>query len=110
MSDRFTFIEEKSITAVAKRIERGTKTPFIFIDRNDRVDDVLVDSYLCEDICQIGGVTIFDDLWLPSIRKVLAFIQRNRQNFEVLKSPMERMAILRKLGEDTRPWDRYADF
>ncbi len=110
MSDRFTFIEERSITAVPKLIERGTKTPFIFIDGNHRFDDVLVDFYLCENICEAGGVIIFDDMWMPSIRKVVEFVRMNRGDFEVLESPVDRMAIVRKIGEDTRPWDHYEDF
>ncbi len=110
MSDRFSFIEEKSITAVPKLIERGTKTAFVFIDGNHRFDDVLVDFYLCENVCELGGVIIFDDLWMPSVQKVVAFIRGNRDNFEFLDSPLDRMAIVRKIGEDGRPWDHYADF
>jgi predicted O-methyltransferase YrrM len=110
VSSRFTFFEERSITAIPKLIQNDTKASFIFIDGNHRFDDVLVDFYLCENICETGGVIIFDDTWLPSIKKVLMFIRQNRKNFDFIEGSFDNMTVIRKIGEDERTWNHYIDF
>ncbi len=50
----------------------------IFIDGSHRFDSVLQDFYFADLLIGVGGCLIFDDLWMPAVRKALHFILRNR--------------------------------
>jgi predicted O-methyltransferase YrrM len=110
MSDSFRFIEEKSVSALVYFGDRGERFEMIFIDGNHRFDNALVDFTLSAELCPIAGCIILDDMWMPSIRRVVAFIRSNRKDFEELKTPVSNIAAFRRIGEDTRPWDHYVEF
>jgi hypothetical protein len=57
----------------------------------------------------MGGCIVLDDLWMPSIRRAVAFIRSNRQDFEELKTPPN-IAAFRRIREDERPWHHFVDF
>jgi hypothetical protein len=82
----------------------------IFIDGNHRFDDALVDFTLSAELCPMGGYIILDDMWMPSIRRAVSFIRSNRKDFEELKTPTRNVAAFRRVGEDTRAWNHYANF
>ena len=109
MSDSFRFIEEKSIPALVHFADRGKMFEVIFIDGNHRFDDVLVDFTLSARLCPMGGCIVLDDLWMSPIRRVVAFIRSNRQDFEELKTPPN-IAAFRRISEDARPWHHYVSF
>jgi hypothetical protein len=110
MSDRFRFIEEKSLFALAHFAERGKTFEVIFIDGNHRFDDAFVDFTLSAELCPMGGRIVLDDRWMPSIRRVVTFIRSNREDFEELKTPVANIAVFRRIGEDKRPWHHYVNF
>jgi len=58
----------------------------------------------------MGGCIILDDMWMPSIRRVVAFICWNRNDFKELKTPLSNIAAFRRIGEDTREWNHYVEF
>lgn len=110
MSDSFCLIEEKSVAALVHFANRAEKFEMIFIDGNHRFDDALVDFTLSAELCPMGGYIILDDMWMPSIRRAVSFIRSNRKDFEELKTPTRNVAAFRRVGEDTRAWNHYANF
>jgi len=80
-----TFVEEPSYLALADLIRAGERFDFVFIDGNHRFDYTLVDFFLVDKVLDDGGLVVLHDSWLPAIRKVLAFIVRNRaDSFELV--------------------------
>ncbi len=107
--DYFRFIKSKSIIALP-HLANSEKFDVIFIDGNHRFDDALVDFTLSAELCTLGGYIVLDDMWLPSIRMVAAFIHSNRPDFEELKAPLLNVAVFRRIGNDNREWNHYVQF
>ena len=101
-------IQEVSLTALPKLFQE--KFDVIFIDGNHRFDDVLTDFFLCSMLCPIGGHIMLDDMWMPSIQKVVSFIRSNRLDFVEVKTDVWNIALFKKVSEDERPWDHFSDF
>jgi predicted O-methyltransferase YrrM len=105
----FRLIEDVDINA-ATDLTRDKKTfDFIFIDGNHRYDDVLVDFTLFAPLLNKGGCIIFDDLWLPSVRTALSFVQANRQDFKQISSPSH-IGAFERIGDDARSWEHFVPF
>lgn len=72
---------------------------FVFVDGSHLFDHALIDFFYMDKLLKAGGYVMFDDLWMPSIRKVISFILRNRnyalrREFIREAAPlMERMAL-----------------
>ncbi len=103
-------IEEKSFLAVPRMISDGTQYDVIFIDGNHRFDDTLVEFTLCALACKMGGYIVLDDMWMPSIRKVVSFVRRNRSDLSEVATPVLNLAAFQKVAEDIRNWDHFKDF
>src|SRR4029078_11548523 len=65
--------------------------------------------YLCDQVLEVGGLMVFDDVWMASIRTVLAFVLANRA-YQVVPQRSNRMAALRKLKDDDRDWRHFRPF
>ena len=52
---------------------------FIFIDGVHLFDYTLIEFFYADKLLNPGGYIMFHDLWMPSIRKVLGFVLRNRE-------------------------------
>jgi predicted O-methyltransferase YrrM len=76
-SDLITFYAELSYRRLPRLESEGHRLDFAFIDGMHTFDYALVDFFYIDKMLNIGGVVIFDDLWLPSIRKLCRFILRN---------------------------------
>jgi len=105
----FEWVAERSIHALSRLIKSEAKFDFIFIDGNHRFDDVLVDFYLSDQLVSRGGLMVFDDMWMPSIRTVANFILTNRQ-YKIVSQPVENMLVLNKLADDNRDWCHFESF
>lgn len=57
----------------------GEKFDLIFIDGMHTFDYTLVDFFFADLLLNVGGYVIFDDIWMPSVRKVLMYVLRNRR-------------------------------
>ena len=102
MQHRFTFMSEKSVAALPRLSDQGCEAEFIFIDGNHRFDDVLVDFCLADEICPIGGVIIFDDMWMPSIKRVASFARNNRPDYETQSAPVDNVFVVKE-SDHRRP-------
>lgn len=110
MNQSFTFVAERSFPALAELGRKSEWFDLIFIDGNHKFDDVLVDFTLSAEICPIGGYIVFDDILMPSIGKVLSFIQKNRKDFERMPIPVFTMAAFRRIAADSRAWNYHVKF
>lgn len=106
---RFDWLPTYSIHALSDLIRQNRRFDFIYIDGNHRFDDVLVDFYLADQVMRPGGLIVLDDLWMDSIKTVADFIIRNRA-YELVRQPVQNMAVLKKQRDDDRDWRHFAGF
>jgi hypothetical protein len=71
---------------------------------------VLVDFFLADAICAPQGIIVFDDMWMPSVQKLIRFITNNRSDYRYRVTDVQNAAVFCKVGRDERPWDHYVDF
>jgi predicted O-methyltransferase YrrM len=110
MSEAFRLLEEMSIVAVPRLMRDGYLFDVIFIDDFHRFDDVLVDFTLSALVCKHGGYVVIDDSRMPSVRKAVSFVRRNRKDFAEVTSAFESFSVFQKVGEDQRIWTHFEDF
>lgn len=72
------FYEAASHQALPALARAGERFEVVFIDGNHRFDTALLDFFYADQLLDVGGHIMFDDLWMPSIRKVYSFVLRNR--------------------------------
>lgn len=106
---RFRFMNELSSAALARLASEQRQFGVIFIDGEHLFDTALLDFTLSAELCPIGGHIILDDLWMPSIRRVSAFIRTNRSDFAAVPGPAS-TAVYRRIGSDERDWRHFVDF
>src|SRR5262249_26968740 len=102
MEASFRFFEEPSAIALPRLISQGLRFDLIFIDGNHLFDYVFVDFSLSAFACADGGLIIFDDMWMPSIRKVVSFVRKNRTDFTELPTSVSNLSVFRKTDDDGR--------
>ncbi len=140
LAEKFRFLEAFSHEALPQLLAAGEQFDFTFIDGSHFFDDVLVDFFYIDKMLKPGGYIVFDDIWMPGIRKVVHFVLKNKsyqlvnistksdllkrvkriirriaQNpFEIdftgVKYITENICILKKTGEDSRAWDFHCSF
>ncbi len=84
LSDKLRFFEGYSYEVLPKLLAQKETIDFAFIDGSHQFDYTLVDFFYIDKLLQIGGYVIFDDIWMPGVRKVLYFVLRNRM-YELVK-------------------------
>ncbi|MGH7999576.1 MAG: class I SAM-dependent methyltransferase [Brasilonema sp.] len=140
LADKLRFLESCSHEALPQLLTKGEKLDFAFIDGSHHFDYTLIDFFYIDKLLQLGGYVVFDDIWMPGIRKVVSYIIRNR-NYELMKidtktsawkglakstkrflqNPLERdyggirlvsnnVCVLKKISEDNRDWDYHRSF
>jgi predicted O-methyltransferase YrrM len=75
--DMVTFVPEPSHAALPMLVGKGTQLDFAFIDGRHLFDYALLDFFFIDKMLRVGGIVVFDDIWSPGIRKVVAFVLRN---------------------------------
>lgn len=140
LSEKLQLFEEFSYKVLPQLLVDGKKIDFAFIDGSHQFDYTLVDFFYIDKLLEIGGYMVFDDIWMPGIRKVVYYILRNmgyeivkthsniswqkrleRSTRRFLQNPLERddkgirflplnICVLKKISEDDRPWDFYRSF
>jgi predicted O-methyltransferase YrrM len=84
------FFLAPSYAAMPKLIEGGEQFDFVFIDGNHRFEYTLMDFMYADRLLNLGGCVMLHDPWLPAIRKVMAFIVRNRNEaYQVAREYMQ---------------------
>ena len=78
LDGQLEFIEAPSYLGLPKLVDEGRRFELIFIDGMHTFDYTLVDFFYSDLLLKAGGYLIFDDIWMPSVRKVILYVQRNR--------------------------------
>jgi predicted O-methyltransferase YrrM len=119
-------IEEESQLALPRLLAEGRRFDFAFIDGDHRFEGVFVDLYFMTRLIEPGRLVVVDDMWMPSVRTAVAYVERNLgaslepdalpNGFRWRRRPMKRgvaggrgdMAVLRLPSEPTKPrWDAF---
>ena len=106
----FRFIEDRSDRVATDLARSNSNFDLIFIDGSHRLDDVLVDFYLYASLCAMGGRIVFDDMWMRSVRTVVAFVRANRTDFVELPAAEPNVCVFQRVGDDLRKWDHFHKF
>jgi predicted O-methyltransferase YrrM len=78
LSDLFRFLPAPSFEVLPQLYAGGERFDFALIDGSHLFDDALIDFFYIDKLLTVGGHVVFDDLWMPGVRKVVAFVLRNR--------------------------------
>jgi predicted O-methyltransferase YrrM len=84
LDDHLRFHEAPSFEVLPALCRAGEVYDFAFIDGRHVFDYVLVDFFFIDKLLRVGGYVVFDDLWLPQVRKVVSFVLRNR-GYQLIK-------------------------
>lgn len=82
-ADRYEFHEDTSQRILPRLAEAGTRIQFGFIDGWHTFDHTLVDFFYIDQMLDVGGVVVLDDVGYPGLRRLAHFIVTNR-DYEVL--------------------------
>jgi predicted O-methyltransferase YrrM len=78
LGEMLTFLEESSHSALPRMAAEGRQFDLVFVDGSHLFDAAVVDFFFADRLIPVGGHLVFDDLWLPSVRKLLGFVLANR--------------------------------
>lgn len=70
-------LEEESQLALPRLLSEGREFDFAFIDGDHRFEGVFLDLYYMTRLVRPGGVVVVDDMWMPSVRTAVAYVERN---------------------------------
>jgi predicted O-methyltransferase YrrM len=76
LSDRHTLIRGNSNRAIAEMFLAGERFDFVFIDGWKTFDHLAYELYLCNQMLETGGMIVFDDSYLPGVRKAIKLMRR----------------------------------
>jgi predicted O-methyltransferase YrrM len=82
-ADRYEFHEDTSQRVLPHLAEAGTRIQFGFIDGWHTFDHTLVDFFYIDQMLDVGGVVVLDDVGYPGLRRLAHFIVSNR-DYEIL--------------------------
>jgi predicted O-methyltransferase YrrM len=108
--ERFRFIEKRSFAALTRLADNSECFDIIFVDGRHLFDYVLTEFTLSAELSSLGGYIILHDMWLPSIRRAVAFIRANRADFNYFETPVPNIAVFRHTGTDDRQFKHFVDF
>lgn len=72
------FYEAPSAEILPQLVSQKECFDFAFIDGSHLFDNAFVDFFFIDKLIQEGGHIAIDDIWMPSVRKVAAFILKNK--------------------------------
>ena len=110
-ADCYEFHEDTSQRVLPRLAEVGTRIQFGFIDGWHTFDHTLVDFFYIDQMLDVGGVVVLDDVGYPGLRRLAHFIVANR-DYEILDfdpvavAPSWKTGVKRVLQTVLRPWVR----
>jgi len=106
----FEHCSESSFQALARFAREQRQFGVILIDGDHKFDFTLIDFTLAAFVCAPSGHIILDDMWMPSIQKVTSFIRLNRPDFTEIPTPIEKIAVFQRTGDEQREWNQFVPF
>jgi predicted O-methyltransferase YrrM len=110
MTERFTWIDESSFSSFARLNAQGERFDFIYIDGDHKFDSIMMDIYGSDRLLGENGLLAIDDLWMPSTRAAISFLESNLEHYQPLPSGHKNLALYKKIGVDKRAWWHYTPF
>ena len=98
--EQVEFIEEESQLALPRLVSEGRTFDLAFVDGDHRFESALLDLYFMTRLVRPEGLIVMDDMWMPSIRTVVAYAERN------LALTLEPDALPDGFRWRRRPWRR----
>jgi predicted O-methyltransferase YrrM len=77
VEDMVEVIEEESQLALPRLVRERREFGFAFIDGDHRFEGVFLDLYFMSRLVTPGGLVVVDDMWMPSVRLAVAYVERN---------------------------------
>ena len=77
LKDILRFYQAPSDEVLPQLFAQHEQFDLAFIDGNHRFDYALVDFFYIDKLLKLGGHVAFDDIWIPSVRKVASFVLKN---------------------------------
>ena len=77
MASRHRLIEKDSNKAIPELYLAGERFDFIFIDGWKTFDHLLFELFMMNRMLNPGGAIVFDDSWLPSVRRAIRLLKRH---------------------------------
>lgn len=74
----YEFHEDTSQQVLPRLVSEGQRIEFAFIDGWHTFDHTLIDFFYIDQMLEVGGVVVFDDVGYPAIRRVCDFVITNR--------------------------------
>ena len=110
IDDIVEIIEEDSALILPQFALGGRRFDIIFIDGNHLFEGVLLDLVFSGRLVRSGGLVIIDDIWLPAVRRAVAFAVNNLR-WTIETTYHSRVAVARvPEAAAARSWDDYHDF
>ncbi len=81
----YEFHENTSQQVLPALVGEGQQIDFAFIDGWHTFDHTLIDFFYIDQMLNVGGIVVFDDVGYPSIKRVCEFIVTNR-DYDVFDS------------------------
>jgi predicted O-methyltransferase YrrM len=70
-------IEEESQLALPRLVAEGREFDFAFVDGDHRFEGVFLELYFMTRLVRPRGLIVVDDMWMPSVRTAVAYVERN---------------------------------
>jgi predicted O-methyltransferase YrrM len=110
LAERLDFRPDFSHNVLPSLAKEGRKFEFIFIDGDHKFDGIFVDFYYADLLIDTGGYIMLHDTWMRSTRLVMSFIDKNRDDYEYIATPLKTFALYRKIGTDKRDGMYFQEF
>jgi predicted O-methyltransferase YrrM len=109
-AESYEFREQPSQVVLPQLAAAGTRIQFAFIDGWHTFDHALVDFFFVDQMLDVGGVVVLDDVCYPSLRRLTHFIVTNRDysvlDFDPTRIPSWRSRVKRGLRRILRILNR----
>lgn len=110
MQKSFSFMPERSHTALARLADQKQTFDVMFIDGAHLYDIAFADFVLADAICPKDCYILLHDTWMNSVQRIVSFIEKNRLDYTRRESSTANIAIFQKTGEDKRLWNHFEAF
>lgn len=84
--DYFTLCEGSTHLEAPKLLSKHDEFDFAFIDGMHTFDYKFIDFFYADKLLKAGGLLVFHDSLLPSVKKIFRFIKKNKK-YRVLTTP-----------------------
>ena len=110
LGERFNWIKGGSADALPALIRSGERAQFVFIDGCHHFEYALADFFLSDQLLDMGGLIVLDDMWMPAIQRVVSYVSTNMCWYKRITVDHENLAAFMKVGQDSRSWDHFEEF